>query len=56
MRVRAMPPREIINFPFGETLNSMNGEITLLVLQRQLSSAEEGEGEKPVARETIKVK
>ena len=33
-RVRAMPHRQLVNFPFGETINAITGQKTLLVLKR----------------------
>ena len=56
LRVRAMHHRNIVNFAFGEIINALTGQRTRDLLQRQLTSGREMEGEKPVARETIKVK
>ena len=55
-RVRCMQDKPIIKFPADEILSLMKNHVTKNILQRQLTLGAEGEGEKPVARETIKIK
>ena len=51
-----MPPYEVHKFPVGEYISEMTNEDTKDILLRQLGAGQEAEGEKPVARETIKIK
>ena len=51
-----MPHREPITFNFNDALNSIQNTVERDVLIRQLTFRKEIPGEKPVARETIKVK
>lgn len=51
-----MPLKDKVRFPVGEIVNEMTNSVTRDVLLRQLGAGDEADGEKPVARETIKIK
>ena len=51
-----MPIREQVKFPIGELVGEMTNMTTKRTLIKQLSTGKEQEGEKPVARETIKIR
>ena len=51
-----MDVQDIIKFPIGEIIAKMTNTKTKKTLIKQLSMGQEVEGEKPVARETIKIK
>lgn len=55
-RIRCMPLKDKVRFPVGEIVNEMTNSVTRDVLLRQLGAGDEADGEKPVARETIKIK
>ncbi len=51
-----MDVQDLIKFPAGEIIAKMTNIKTKKTLIKQLSMGQEVEGEKPVARETIKIK
>jgi len=55
-RVRCMPQRNRVKFPISEILNRLQNTVTKDILKRQLTCLRGVKGEKPVARETIKIK
>ena len=54
--IRCKPEEPYKQIKISEVLNRLNDITSKEVLKRQLARAEEAEGEKPVARETIKIK
>ena len=55
-RIRCVPTTEKIKFSPSEIIDGMQMINTEMVLKKQLSTGKEEDGEKPIARETIKVK
>lgn len=55
-RVKCVPFEDQVKFQVSEIINDLTNQKTLKQLQQQLESAREAEGDRPVARETIKVK
>ena len=55
-RIRCMPIQQTIKFPVGDIINSMSKISARTIMQRQLITGMEQSGEKPIARETIKIK
>ena len=55
-RIRCIPEHTIVQFPIAEIIDKMSGAENRDILIRQLTHGNEAEGEKAVARETIKVK
>lgn len=54
--MRCIPPEPQVKFPVSEHISEITNQATRKILKRQLTSFTEVEGEKPIARETIKIK